>query len=162
MLRPDHFDILNAFLGGRTVAEISQDRGIPLRTVYSILNSPNVKPELLRRLGTLAERVLTFKLDAFDGAEKALNKLVALSQDTPVPAGTPSGGVTKELQRLASLDVIKIAAMMPRRRILVESDTFHGIDGDTRDWITTVIREVQNMSNSGNGSGGSVMDELFP
>ena len=129
------FDILNAFLGGRTVSEIAQDYGITPQAVGAVLRKPSLRPELLKRVNTLANRVLEFKLDAFDGAEVALKKLVHLS----------GSAKTEELQRLSSLDVVKIAGLMPRKRLLVETSQYHGIDADTKEFIETVLKEVKSI-----------------
>src|SRR3990170_8821525 len=131
---PETFAMLNAFLGGKSMSDIARDYGISVSAVSARLNHPQIKPEVLKRLNTLASRVLEFKLDAFDGAEKALGKLVKLSDTAK----------TEELQRLASLDVVKIAGLMPRKRLLIESNALNGIDQDTREWISQVIRETGN------------------
>ena len=131
---PETFAMLNAFLGGKSMSDIAQDYGISVSAVSQRLNHPQIKPEVLKRLNTLASRVLEFKLDAFDGAEGALKKLVKLSENAK----------TEELQRLASLDVVKISGLMPRKRLLIESNAFNGIDADTREWISQVIKETSN------------------
>ncbi|HKZ41854.1 MAG TPA: hypothetical protein VJ044_12890, partial [Candidatus Hodarchaeales archaeon] len=60
---------------------------------------------------------------------------------------------TEELQRLASLDVVKISGLMPRKRLLIESNGVNGIDQDTREWISQVIKEV--------GSGSIVANNII-
>lgn len=132
------FDILNAFLGGKSVSDIAKDYGVTPQAIGAVLRKPSLRPELLKRVNTLANRVLEFKLDAFDGAETALKKLVYLS----------GSAKTEELQRLSSLDVVKIAGLMPRKRLLVETSQYHGIDQDTREWIDTVMKEVKSIEES--------------
>ena len=140
---PATFSMLNAFLGGRSMSDIAQDYGISASAVSQRLNHPQIKPEVIKRLNTLANRALEFKLDAFDGAEVALKKLIKLSD----------GAKTEELQRLASLDVVKISGLMPRKRLLIESNGVNGIDQDTREWISQVIKEV--------GSGSIVANNII-
>ena len=125
------------------MSDIAQDYGISASAVSQRLNHPQIKPEVIKRLNTLANRALEFKLDAFDGAEVALKKLIKLSD----------GAKTEELQRLASLDVVKISGLMPRKRLLIESNGVNGIDQDTREWISQVIKEV--------GSGSIVANNII-
>ena len=118
------------------MSDIAQDYGISISAVSQRLNHPQIKPEVIKRLNTLANRALEFKLNAFDGAESALTKLIKLSDTAK----------TEELQRLASLDVVKIAGFMPRKRLLIESNNVNGIDSDTKEWIENVIRETRSLS----------------
>ena len=131
-ITPRDFAVINAFLGGRSRAEIAADHGVSSAYISEILKKKQVAEELARRLDALGERVLSFKLNAFDHAEKGLKKLSDLIDD-PL--------ATNELKRLAALDCVKIAGMMPRKRILVEANNYHGIDEDTRDFIQQVLRE---------------------
>ena len=126
-------DLISRYLGGESPKEIAIGNGIGANTIHHTLALPHVRSEIERRLATVAERVMKFKLDAFDGAEGALQKLVNLSQF----------GKTEELQRLSSLDVVKIAGLMPRKRVLVESNNQNGIDEDTREWFSQVLQEAR-------------------
>src|SRR5437867_3669880 len=135
-LTPAHFRLIDDYLAGKPIREIAAERGTTHQAVHYALNSQSVKEELARRMADLGERVLRFKLNAFDAAERGLSKLDNLSQMAK----------TEELQRLASLDVIKISGLMPRKRVLVETNNLHGIDADTREWLSQVEREASVVS----------------
>lgn len=132
MITPDDLEVINAFLGGKKRKEIAAERGTTVYAVDAKLKRPDVKDELRRRMAAIADRVVSFKMRAFDGAEGALEKLITLS----------SSANTQELQRLASIDVVKIAGLMPRKRILVEKNETHGIDEDTLDFFKQVMEET--------------------
>ena len=51
--------------------------------------------------------------------------------------------MTEEIKRLASLDVVKISGLMPRKRVLVESNKMNGIDEDTREFMFQVMKEMR-------------------
>jgi|SRR6267378_1803917 len=131
-LKAEHFKLIDDYLSGKPLREIAAERGTTAASVSMAMNSKSVRAELEKRFAHLGERVLKFKLDAFDAAENSLLKLANLSQNAK----------TEELQRLASLDCIKISGLMPRKRVLVETNNLHGIDSDTREWLSQVEREA--------------------
>lgn len=134
MLTPEDQAIANAFVNGRPRTQIAQDMHISPNMVNYRLNKPTVKEEIARRLEQLGSRMINFKLRAFDGAEGALEKLIFINQATTTPI---------EIQRLSSMDLIKVAGAMPRKRIIVEGTVNHGIDDDTKDFITEVMKEAE-------------------
>lgn len=131
-LSPRDFDMINAFLAGSSRKQIADAQGISVAGLSARLSNAAVRDAIAARLETLGERVLTFKLDAFDAAEKSLAKLSDLSQNAN----------TQELQRLASLDCVKISGLMPRKRVIIENNQFNGIDDDSREFIVGVLKEL--------------------
>lgn len=134
MLTPKDLEVANAFINGRSRAQIAADQGVTPASIGHRLNKPAVAEEIKRRLAALAERTISFKLRAFDGAEGALDKLIAINEASTTPL---------EMQRYTSLDLIKISGLMPRKRILVEANTTHGIDDDAKDFISQVLKEAE-------------------
>lgn len=134
MLTPDDFQVANAFLNGRKAKQIAADMGVSTRQVHFTLHKPTVREEIRRRLAQLGERMISFKLRAFDGAEGALEKLITINQASTTPI---------EVQRLSSVDLIKVAGAMPRKRILVEANINNGIDADTLESLAEVLREAE-------------------
>jgi len=127
------FEVVNAFLAGRTRAEIAAEKGVTIGAIATVLHKPEVVVEIERRFREIGSRVATFKINAVNGAANALDMLINLSQT----AGT------QELQRLASLDVVKISGLMPRKRVLVEANQMNGIDEDTREFMLQVMKELR-------------------
>jgi len=127
-------EVVNAFLNGRTRREISAIQGISVHKVSEILSRPKVKDEIQRRFEEVASRVSSFKINAINSAAAAFDKLEEISQV----------GSTEEIKRLASLDIVKISGLMPRKRVLVESDRDNGVTEDARELIRTVLKEIQN------------------
>jgi len=130
---PYDLEIVNAFLAGRTRAEIAAERGVTTSAIAGVLHKPEVMVEIERRFTEIGSRVATFKINAINGAANALDTLIGISQ----------AGITEEIKRLASLDVVKISGLMPRKRVLVESNKMNGIDEDTREFMFQVMKEMR-------------------
>lgn len=134
MLTQKDFEVANAFLNGRTRKQIAADQGTSVRDIGATLNKPAVQTEIQRRMATLLNRTISFKLRAFDGAEGALEKLISINQASTTPI---------EVQRLSSVDLIKIAGLGPRKRVLVEHQGANGVPADTLDFLQEVMREAE-------------------
>ena len=135
-LSPRDVDIINRFLGGQSRTQIAAAYCITTQAVISAMNKQAVRDVIVERLEKLSEKVLEFKLDAVDGAIDGLGRL----REFVDPANPKAA--TKELIRLASNDLIKVAGLEPRKRLLVESNNLNGIDEDTRDWLTQILHEA--------------------
>ena len=127
-------EILNSFMAGRNVGQIARDYDVKHKAITRVLTKPDVKAAMQERLEKLAGRVVEFKENAFNGAEKGLKKLVEMLDD---------GTITDHnLKRLLSNDLIRVSGLEPRRRVLVENNSVNGIDEDTRDWFSQVLKEI--------------------
>lgn len=138
-LSPRHYDVINRYCQGESIASIARSYGKDRHTIWQVVTHPDVQVEIQKRVAMLQARVVDFKLKAFDAAEDSLEKIQFLSQNATDPA----------LQRLASLDTIKIAGLMPRKRILVQDDRNNGISDDVRDFIGDVIAEMKAAKDGG-------------
>lgn len=134
-ISPRDFSVINGLLNGRSRKQLADDHGLSPERIGQILKNRAVMDAIAERLEKLGEKVITFKLDAVDGAIDALAEVKKIA----------AGGKTEEIRRLASMDVIKISGLMPRKRILVEGNTFNGIDDDLKDYIQEVMKESQNI-----------------
>lgn len=126
-------EVIRHYLDGKSLRETAQLMGISFATVRQHLNDPRVKARLKARFNELEVAVADFKLKAVDAADAALEKLVNLSQTAK----------EESLQRQCSVDIVKISGLMPRKRVVVEKNTKHGIDDDTRDFFKHVLNEVK-------------------
>src|SRR5687767_3868433 len=124
-LTPRDIEIIGYVLAGKTQREIGAIMGVTGQAIGQQVNKPHVKEEISRRLSVVADKIIQFKLHAIDGAMLGLNKIIQLS----------TSAKTEELQRLASMDTIKVSGLMPRKRVLVETSQVHGIDDDTKEFI---------------------------
>lgn len=126
--------MVNGLLSGRSRREIAAENGISPKTLNAILRDPAIRDVITQRLEKLAEKVITFKLDAVDGAVSALAELRKLS----------TTGLSEDTRRQAAAEVIRISGLMPRKRVLVEGDYDNGIGEDLRDYIREVVEEMNN------------------
>lgn len=136
------FDIINKFLGGASQTEIAASQGISPSSVSARMRKPDVQDEIRRRLNKVGDKLLTFKLDAIDGAVDGLQNLRTLAATT----------INEETKRKTSNDLIRVAGLEPRRRVLVESNNFHGIDEDTREFFKQVMHEADTVIDSTKGA----------
>ena len=134
-MTPRDFSIVNALLNGRNKREVASDHGISTQQLNHILRDQVVRDKIAERMEKLGEKVISFKLDAVDGAIDALAEVRRISTQ----------GATDELKRLASMDLIKVSGLMPRKRVLVEGSSFNGIDDDLKDYIHEVMKEASNI-----------------
>ncbi|HJZ11026.1 MAG TPA: hypothetical protein VJ521_02680 [Acidobacteriota bacterium] len=132
MMKARDAEVINAYIGGASIAALAQRFGLSSSGVSLLLK--RYAPIVDERLLKLASRIIEFKLDAVEGAERGLQVL----KDIIAQGST----CTKELQRLTSNDLIRIAGLEPRKRVLVESTGHHGIDEDTRDFMELVMHEA--------------------
>lgn len=125
-------DIITRYLSGAKVSQIAAALGLSRYTIYQHLRHPKIKAYLQDRFIELQQRVLEFKLQAVEEAESSLDKIINL-RDT---------AKEEKLQRDCAKDVIEIAGLLPRKRILVETDHRHGIDQDTLEFMHAVAKET--------------------
>lgn len=126
------FDIVNKFLGGMPVREIAEMKDTTPSAINYHLKKPDVQDEIRRRLHALGDKLLVFKLDAVDGAIEGLAKLKTTLATT----------INEETTRKTANDLIRVAGLEPRRRVLVESNNYQGIDEDTREFFKQVMHEA--------------------
>lgn len=136
MLSPRDIDIINQFLGGRTQADIAAGLGVSSQAISAALHKQQVQDAIRVRLEELGNKVLTFKLDAVDGAMDGIARL-----REQVDSANPKQ-IKQELINKAANDLVRISGLEPRKRVLVENNSNHGIDADTRDWFQQIIHEA--------------------
>lgn len=125
-------DVKARYLSGQDLPTIAATLAIPRFLVYTILDDPAVKAATLARVTSLQNRIVDFKLRAFDAAEDALAKLAFLGQNA----------ADESLQRKASNDVIRIAGLEPRKIVRVMGHMDHSLDAESRQWFDEVLQEV--------------------
>lgn len=131
-ITPHQHQILQMYLAGMTGADIAKQLGLTPSTVYSHLRNPLVKAVIAERMREADMVIVDFKLKALYASMDSLDQLINLSR-------TASDDTVK---RAASKDVIEIAGLMPRKRVLVQGEGMNGIDKDTVEYFDDVVAEI--------------------